>query len=423
MVAPGIGPARKMMVRPALYAPAYERTVAVARSGFSPREARLAGVSALTLAVHSDIFAIQQAWQGFETRAMGTLYQNFIWCRAWLETSGAELGATPMIVTARDAAGQLRFLLPLQIRRRQGMRVLEWLGFPHHNYGYGLYDAAFLAGAGEWFEAHWASVVEAVGKVDAIALTQMPDTLFGRPNPMAPIFNIRGANLSFSLHLQPDFEIVYNTKFSSERRRTARKNEAHLAKTGEIEFGLPVGKDRTHEVIDVMFRQQEQRLAEMGVHGVFGPSERRFIHRIAELQDEDHPILAPYYLSSGGEILSVMLGGIHANGYWALISSLAAGPRRRYSPGDLALRRTIAACGKAGLAFFDFSAGDAPYKRHWADETLELYHTLQACSLKGLVWSSAMSLLYLAKRVIKRNPALKAVVLSARRRLFGTAPA
>jgi CelD/BcsL family acetyltransferase involved in cellulose biosynthesis len=114
-----------------------------------------------------------------------------------------------------------------------------------------------------------------------------------------------------------------------------------------------------------------------------------------------------------------MLGGIHANGYWALISSLATGPKRRHSPGDLALRRTIAACGEQGLSFFDFSAGDAPYKRQWADDTIELFHAVQARSLKGLVWCCGIAAFLLGKRIIKRTPLLKALALSARRKLLG----
>ena len=359
-------------------------------------------------------------WADFEARAGGTLYQNSLWCRAWMETVGVALGARPVLVTGHEN-GRLVFLLPLQVRRRQGVRVLEWLTSPHHNYGWPLLDPSFAAQAADWFDAHFSAVVSAVADVDAIALTENPQELMGRGNPLAAHFTLRGANPSFVLDLDDNFEALQSRRQSGERRRGGRKNEAGLAKLGEIGFGLPVGKPALHSLIDTMFRQQEARLAELGIHGVFGPVERQFIHRLAELQDEARPVLAPYHLTLDGEVLAVMLGGLHGNGYWALISSLAAGAARRHSPGDVALRRSIAACCDSGLDFFDFSSGDTVYKRAWADHTVDLSNIMAANNLRGLVWVSAMAFHLAVKRSIKASPSLLAAGVMLRRLLRGNA--
>lgn len=426
MAAPGIDPVRKATVRKALYRAGHERTVAGLRATLPASDrrtglhaARGSSLPAIALSCYGDISEVQQQWQDFETHAIGTLYQKELWCRAWLETAGAALGASPRIILARDGSGQLRFVLPFQVRRRQGVRVLEWLGSPHHNYGFGLYDPAFMSSAEEWFSANWISVIEAAGEWDAVSLTEMPSHLFGRRNPMRPAFNMRGANASFLLHLESDFDELDKRKRSSERRRTARKSEAALARQVDISFGLPQDLPATHVIIDTMFAQQQQRLAELGIHGVFGPAERQFIHRLADLQDPSSPLLAPYHLKCGPDVQSVMLGGIHANGYWALISSLAAGPYRRFSPGDIALRRTIAACCTRGLDFFDFSAGDTPYKRQWSDETIPLFQVIKARNLKGLAWCSAMALRVLVKRTIKQTPLLLAASQALRKLVLG----
>ena len=224
------------------------------------------------------------------------------------------------------------------------------------------------------------------------------------------------------MSLDHDFDGLHARTHGSARKRTARKNEAALSRAGDLAFGLPKDKAELHALIDTMFRHQEERLGEKGIHGAFGPAERQFIHRLAALQDEADPILAPYRLTLDGEVLSVMLGGLHGNGYWALISSLAPGPQRKHSPGEIALRRTIAACCAAGLQRFDLSAGDAAYKRIWADDVIDLSIILSAVNLRGLVWTAAEALRLAAKRTVKRTPALMNAA-AAVRQLFRAGPA
>ncbi len=376
----------------------------------------------LRIRVHTAIGTALSQWQTFEKEAAGTFYQTSLWCRAWADTAGASFKVAIRVMVAENDAGEIQFILPLQIRRRQGVAVLEFLCSPHNGYGYGLYDRAFLPEAAAWFAAHWSAVLALAGPVDAVALNDMPDRLLGARHPLAAHFNLKGANPSFAMRLTADFDSIHKRKRDGEDRRMARKKEQSLAQLGEVTFGLPAGRAGLHRTLDQMFEQQENRLAERGVRGVFGPRERQFIHRLAELQDENNPVLAPYRLTCGGEVLAIMLGGLHGGGYWALISSLAPGPARKLSPGDLALRRTIAACCEAGLSFLDFSAGDQPYKRAWADDTILLRTALQAVTFKGLAWTVLMGARLWIKRRIKSSPLLMPLSAGLRRMVFGRRP-
>lgn len=357
-------------------------------------------------------------WRDFERHALGTIYQNALWCRAWTETVGQLLGVQPVIVLARDSMGWIRFIVPLQIRRRQGVKVLEFLGSPHHNYGLGLFDQAFLPAAAVWFDDNWDGVLTKIGGIDAIALTEMPMRIAGFDHPMRRLTNLRAANSSFSLQLEPDFARLHARKKSAERRRAARKDFNALAQAGAVTFGLPANKTDLRALIEVMFDDQQSRLAELGVYGVLGAAERQFVQRLADLQDENDPILAPYHLTCGGKVLAVMLGGLHGNCYWALISSLAPGPLRKHSPGGLALQMTIEACCRRGLSRLDFSAGDASYKRAWADDVIEMRSIYRGRNLAGIVWAGAMAFGQMLKRQIKSSPALLDLSLALRRWLF-----
>lgn len=376
----------------------------------------------IRLDVVAAIDAALPAWSGFEPHALSTLYQNSLWCRAWMETVGKARSVWPRIVLARDSGGTLRFILPLQIRRRQGVRVLEWLGSPHHNYGYGLFDPGFMPSATQWFADNWDQLLGEIGGFDAIALTEMPDRIFGAKHPMLGLANLRAANPSFNLALDADFEVLYARKKSAERRRAARKHENALAHAGPVSFGLPGNTTEIHALIDIMFSHQEQRLAELGIHGAFGSPERQFIHRLADLQNDDDPILALYHLTCRGDVLAVLMGGLHGNCYWALISSLAAGPLRKHSPGELALRRTVEACCQRGFTTIDFAAGDSNYKRAWSDEAITMSVILRGSNLLGVAWAGAMAARLLIKRSIKRSPLLLGLSQSLRRLILARRP-
>lgn len=374
----------------------------------------------LRLTVHAALAPVETLWTAFQEHAHATFYQTFLWCRAWCETVGKTEAVEIRIVTATDAHGGTVFILPLQVRRRSGIRVIEWLGTPHNSYGHGLFAQAFLPQSRDWFAAHWAEIVRLAGPADAVCLADMPHSLDGVPHPLQQLFNVAGANRSYRMALSPDYPGLLARKRSGESRRHTRRKEAALAALGDVWFGLPVGKDALHATLTLMFEQQEKRLAEFGIHGTFGPIERSFLHRLADLQDDAHPMLLPYALKFRGEILAVMLGGLHANTYWALISSLTGSQLRDYSPGDLAMHRTIEAGCNSGLAQLDFAAGDTGYKLHWADEVIPLQTLLTAINLRGLAWASLMGLRMAVKRRVKQSPATRHLAMALRKMVLGT---
>ena len=113
-------------------------------------------------------------WRNFESRAIGTLYQTYIWCKAWLETVGQTRDVEACIVVLRDGHEQIHAILPLQRRRAWSITVLEWLGSPHASYGCGLYSPAFFPLAHGWMDANWPLVIQAAGHCDIVHLRDMP---------------------------------------------------------------------------------------------------------------------------------------------------------------------------------------------------------------------------------------------------------
>jgi CelD/BcsL family acetyltransferase involved in cellulose biosynthesis len=361
--------------------------------------------------VFDSLEAAAESWRKLEREGHSSLYQSYDWCAAWLATVGAKMGAAPRIVVIGAADGRPVAVLPFQLRKKFGVGVLEWLGAPHAGYGYGLYAKDFLPRAAAWFSQSLPAIFDAIGEADLVLLQEMPEALHGASHPLVRLFNLRGANRSFAMALRENYDELYALKRSGETRRSNRKRDHKLAELGALEFGLPTTPAQTTEVLDHMFADQANRLAESGVYGVFGETEQAFIRKLAEVPG----MLAPYFLKLDGRILAVMLGGIHGGNYWALISSLADGPERKFSPGDAALRRTIEACCARGLTRFDFSAGDTSYKPQWADVEIGLYCLVGARRLRALPQAAAYAAAIAVKGFVKRNATLRKGAMSLRK--------
>lgn len=386
---------------------------------WQPARVTAAAMPTVTVDICRDPCLIEADWLRFQERAAGTFFQTYQWCIAWLETAGAAMGAHPLVVVGRDPAGEMLFLLPFCLRRRQGCRILEWMGGQQMTYGYGLYDRRFLRHAGSWFATEGWSILAELPGVDAIDLAEMPITWEDHAHPLTSWFSFAGPNSSYVLKLGQDYETVYARKRSGETRRGNRKRDAKLLKAAKIETGLAEDRAHMHRLIEDMFKQQQTRLAESGIQIVFNDYEKAFVHRLVDLPDCMQPVLLPYYMTADGELEAVALGGLHGEGFWALISSLGSPRLRRYSPGDALLRRTIEACCARGLAFFDFSSGSFDYKLAWADQSIRLHHAVRGVTWRGYGWALARCLVLSAKTMIKCTPLLWNTVTAARRILLG----
>jgi CelD/BcsL family acetyltransferase involved in cellulose biosynthesis len=373
----------------------------------------------VTISVHHDVGDVSHLWQEFQTHASTTLYQTQQWCCAWQATVGRERQSEPRILVAQDRGGNVIFILPLQIRKAQGVKILEWHGYPSVNYGYGLFDQKHLLHLVAWFAENLSLVLDMAGPFDVVALMDMPDIIDGKAHPFRSAFNVKSANRSHAMQLQPDFDTLYAAKRSPETRHSSRKKDRKLTGLGEIKFFLPASLDETHSILDTMFAQKTKQLAETGVHGVFGKGEMDFIHRLASETMNGKLMLLPYTLKCNGETVAVILGAQANDTCWLLISSMGFGEARKYSPGDYVLRHVIEHCCKENFLRIDFSSGDAPYKSQWAEETIHLYCTLRAKNFKGLIWATVATARLLLKRYIKQTPALWDITIAARSFLVG----
>ena len=363
---------------------------------------------------------IEAIWRLAEQSGISTVYQSFDWCNTWLETVGVSRGISPLIVVGQTVFGETKFILPLQLRRGVGFSIVESLTAPQGAYAYGLFQKTFLEeGSSIWFGNHFPDVIAALPHHDVFRLSDSPAHMNGFANPLLSCGGFLAANQSHVMQLQGDFQVLLETKRTSETRRSLRKRDNKLEAAGKLEFGLPASAAEAQALLETMFAHQEKRLAEAGVHNVFSAQEREFIYNLSKVTSSKGTLLRPYFLRLNGDVQAVLLGAHFGNCYWALISSLAESHYLKLSPGDYALRAMLKSLCEDGTTRLDFAAGDTAYKLNWSDQTVPLHLVLRASSICGLLVSSAMLLREKAKRFIKQNIALRDFSFKVRKLLSG----
>jgi len=374
----------------------------------------------IDITVHSDPGVVRDEWLALQSTGLTTLYQTYEWCTAWLDTIGRADGVNPQIVVGRGAGGKAVFILPLVIQQHGNYRIVEWLGSNVATYGYGIYDSAFLADGGSGMAPYWPSVLSSLPATDAIWLNHLPAAWRGHPHPLATLFSTRSANQTHQISLKPCYDELYASKRSSSSRRGASRRDRQLCAAGEVKFGRPEDKTRRDQLIDEMIIQQTCQLAARGVHNVFDDGITNFLKKMSELTPDSQVSIFPQYLEVNGRLVAAKLGFVFDGTYWAMISSLDAAELHKFSPGDYALRRTIAACCERELEVFDFATGDSDYKHHWSDSSIALHEIIQARSARGVLWTTAKRASIDAKRIVKNSTYLWPKLAKLRKATLGS---
>lgn len=373
----------------------------------------------IEITVHSDLEGLREDWLALQSAGITTLYQTYEWCSAWHETMDRPKGIDALIVTGRKSDGNLVFILPLALRKHGGYLIIEWLAAQIATYGLGVYNPAFLAQSTQGLAPYWKAILEALPASDGIWLNHLPEAWDGKPHPLGALITTRSANQTHQIALQHDYDQLFASKRSSSSRRGALKRDKQLNAAGDVTFGLPASDDEAEQLIDELIEQHASYLAARGIHNVLEDGTAEFLKHLTRLNADSQVTIFPQYLHVDGRLVAAKLGFIFNRVFWAMISSLDAAELHKYSPGDYALRRTIAACCERGLDTFDFATGDSSYKDHWSDSSISLHEIIQARSARGMLWAAAKRAAIDTKRIVKNSTFLWPKLAQLRKAALG----
>ncbi|MEI2414841.1 GNAT family N-acetyltransferase [Orrella sp. JC864] len=377
-----------------------------------------------TLHLSHDLDALQARWHWLLARAGAYVFQTWEWNRHWQATVGAAQGVQPRIVECRDAQGRSIALWPLALYRRQGLRVLDFLGEVVSDYRAPLLDAeVFGPMPPQAYARLWREVLRAAGPADLVDLRRMPQRLdapgqAGRQvdNPMAALPHARHTENAHAATL-PDTVEALQARVPARRQADMRRLMRQLQQQGQVVLTPSHDADSAGPVMQALARQKSRRWQASGSRDLY--AEPGYLDFYAGLRIEARTG-ARVCLSSlkvDEQIVATHWGAAYRGRYYWLVPTYEAGRWARYACGRALQYAMMQAGVQAGLRVFDLTVGDEAYKKDWSDHSLALYSWAMPMTLRGRLALARRR----ARDWARRQPLLRA--LAQRLRAAGGRPA
>jgi len=318
----------------------------------------------------------------------------------------------PAIVVGRWADDEIACILPLAVEPERRPRRLCWLGQDLCDYNAPLLARDFAQRmTPDRFLAAWHEIRNLLQRDprlrhDWIELEKMPETVGEQVNPFTYLdvtLNASGAHLA---RLGSDWEQFYVAKRSAATRRRDRTKRKRLSEYGEIRFVTAADRDDAERTLEVLMRQKSRALARMGAADIFArPGYREFYLDLAT-NPNTAGLVHVSRLAVGTTSAAANLGLAFRDCYYHVLASHDDGELSRYGPGAIHLRELLRHAIERGLARFDFTIGDEPYKQEWSDAALKLYDHVAGVSWRGWPASRASLARRSLRRFVKQTPVL-----------------
>lgn len=346
-------------------------------------------------------------------------HQDPVFVSAWARETGAEL------LVVEVAAGQTVVLMAaLEIVQRGLFRVARLPGGRHANGNFPPTDGSLLGSGGVPAGAIPAALRSARPDVDLLSLERLEPRKQGIENPLLAMATGQSPNVSLAVDLAGGFDAVLA------RANGKRKLKKHRSQTRKFEAagGHRLVRPRSPTEVDAMlsafFTMKAARFRRMGIGDVFAAAEvQAFFRRLyRDSLDLRSPRFVLHGLEVGGALRAVTGCSVLGDRMTCDFSAISENGLGSASPGDFLFFEVIKEACENGLAVFDFSVGDEPYKRLWCDIETWQQDVFVPLSRKGAVMTSLQRRSASLKRALKSSPALWTVAKRLRRGIAGRGP-
>jgi CelD/BcsL family acetyltransferase involved in cellulose biosynthesis len=372
-------------------------------------------LAALEIRIFHSVDEAEPVWRAAQEACACHVFQTIEWLSTWQMTLGATGRIEPRIVQIVDADGIALVLLPLGIQRRGGVSCLSFLGGDVTDYQAPLIRADFARRLdAKAFTDLWSRILAALPRVDIVALTKMPAMIADTVNPWValaeakPVWSAHAATLGLSF---ADFKKHRSARIFTDSDRQCRR----LSKLGEVSFHVAEIPETAIEIFRLLARQKSRRWQETGSRDLFAEPGYRAFYELLMARHCHSGLAHASAFQVGGTVVATHCGMIFRGRFYYLMPGHEAGDWTKYSVGRLLLQNLVEWSISHGLATFDMTIGDEPYKQQWADHSIPLYDWVYAVTLRGKAYLAGRQALTRLRGWARRHQRLRALM----RRLKG----
>ena len=374
---------------------------------------------AVTVEVRAADAAALADYAAFCRQAVHGPAQHPLWVRAWVE----EVNADVLVVTARRDGAPL-FMLALEVVAKGPFRVARFVGGSHANGNFAAMAreepdvAAHDAG-----RAIAAALRAARPDLDLMLLSRQNPHFDGIANPLSRLATMTSPNISLAARLDGGFEALLGRSGRSRKLRHYKKRLARFRQGGGFRLIEAATAQEVSTLLDAFFVLKGERLRKAGIANVFaGDDIEAFFRKLFAAALEATPVpFVLHGLEAGGKVVAVNGLSVTDHSFVSEFGGIDDSDPGA-SPGYFLNHNTVEWACRLDKKLFDFSVGDEPYKRSWADVETWQFETLLPLTMGGRALSLYERGRAVAVRRLKANDRLWDLARKLRLRLAGRRP-
>lgn len=342
--------------------------------------------------------------------------QSAAWVRTWAGTAAADL-----VIAVASSGQRPVFAIALEAGRLGPFKVAALAGGTHANGNFCAVDPGWAATAGTAaLDTVFKAMARARPDLDAVVLERLLPSFQGINNPLSGLPRQDSPNLSLAVDLRGGFDALLSRTEGRKRKKhraQARKFEA-AGGYRRIEARTP---GETARLLEAFFAMKQLRFQKMGIADVFADAGvRRFFQALFRGALEDrHPAFVLHALEVGGVLRAVTGSSRTGDRIVCEFGAIADDGLGHLSPGDFLFYGNIEEACAEGLAVYDYSVGDEPYKRLWCDIETRHFDVIVPLTARGRLLAAALRLFASFKSRIKGSPQLWKLARTLRRHVAG----
>ena len=338
-----------------------------------------------------DLAALRSDWTDLETRCHDSLsvFQSFDWINEWSQVYANPGSREPVelkILLGRRN-NRLVFVLPLMLRRIQGVKVLSILTDPHAQYGDILCDRS--ENAGQWMSAAL-EFCQAFIAADILYIRHVRSDSalapFAKQHLVDAHFNDQAPYLDLTTFKSaPD----YDARYSSTQKKRRKKIRKHLQDLGSVSFSVLDDQAAADVAIASAVAEKDIWLKDRGRYNriMSCPRHVDFLRRLARLSGAPVKLVVTK-LEAGGKPVSWDISfRYHDTNYCYITSHVNA--LNDLSPGRLHMDQSQRLSLADGMKKFDLMVPNDPHKDSWCSGKMPVNDYYSAFTAKGRLFGAA----------------------------------
>ncbi len=376
--------------------------------------ARLSGDAKATVSVASA--GHLDTYRDLAARGIFAPPQDPSWVAQWAAHAGAD-----SLVAIVEQAGRPVYALALEVVRSGPFRIARFMGGSHANGNFPAIDPQFPGSGAFDAPALLQAIRAARPDVDALVLERMQPALGDAANPLLALPHFPSPNLSLAVDLDGGFEALLSRVSGKRKRKKYRSQTRKFEAAGGFQRFQANNRAEVERVLGAFFEMKAVRFRKMGIADPFGdPQVQAFFRALfSDALAISPPPFVLHALEVGGTLRAVTGSSLSGNRIVCEFGAIAEDELAQTSPGDFLFFENIGEACRDGLAIYDFSVGDEPYKRQWCDVETTQFDVVAPLSLKGHMLARGLRLKTAAKAYVKNNPALWRMTKMLRRKTAG----